>query len=70
MVGNGVSYSLGLPTPVPQTGNWYGIATNPFNISNLEPCAYLVTLSVDLLLTTGDDSFPNPLQDQIAFCLS
>jgi hypothetical protein len=70
MVGNGVSYSLGLPTPVPQTGNWYGIATNPFNISNLEPCAYLITLSVDLLLTTGDDSFPNPLQDQIAFCLS
>lgn len=70
LVGNGVSYDLGLPTPVPQTGNWYGTATNPFDITKLEPCAYLVTLSVDLLLTNGDDSFPNPLQDQIAFCLS
>lgn len=71
MVGDAVSYTLTtLPTPIPQTGDWYGTAGNPFTITDLPPCAYLVTLSVDLLLTNGDSEFPNPLIDQIAFCLS
>jgi hypothetical protein len=36
-------------------------------MSTLPPCAYIVSLSVQILLTTGD-SAPNPLIDQIAFC--
>lgn len=47
--------------------NRFGYATPGFPVSDLTPCAYLVTLSVDLLLTTGDTQ-PLPLQDQIAFC--
>jgi hypothetical protein len=62
-------YGFTLP-PVPQTGNWYGTATNDFALADLEPCAYLITLSASLLLTTGDSDFPNPLIDQFAFCLS
>jgi hypothetical protein len=63
-------YGFTLPTPLPQTGNWYGTAINNFNVADLEPCAYLVTLNVSLLLTTGDTDFPNPLVDQFAFCAS
>ena len=70
MVGDGGSFGFTLPTPVPQTGDWYGTAMNDFTLADLPPCAYLVTLSVDLLLTTGDSAFPSPLIDQIAFCLS
>jgi hypothetical protein len=70
MAGPGGPYGFTLPMPVPQTGDWYGTATNDFNLADLEPCAYIVTLSVNLLLTTGDSSVPGPLIDQIAFCLS
>jgi hypothetical protein len=70
MVGDGGSFAFTLPAPILPTGNWYGTATNDFTLSELPPCAYLITLSVDLLLTTGDSEFPNPLQDQIAFCLA
>jgi hypothetical protein len=38
-------------------------------VSSLTPCAYIVELSVEVLLTTGD-SVPLPLEDQIAFCKS
>jgi hypothetical protein len=69
MVGDGVSYNFNLPAPIPQTGNWYGTAGNPFTISDLPACAYLITLSVSLLLTNGDSGYP-VLSDQIAFCLS
>jgi hypothetical protein len=63
-------YNFTVPTPLLQTGDWYGTAVpNGWTLSQLEPCAYLVTLKVPLLLTTGD-SVPDPLQDQIAFCLS
>ena len=68
MVGDGGSFGFTLPTPVPQTGDWYGVAANDFTLADLPPCAYLVTLSVDLLLTTGDAAFPGPLIDQFAFC--
>ena len=36
-------------------------------IANLDKCAYLVTMSVTLLLTTGD-SVPDPIHDVVAFC--
>jgi hypothetical protein len=68
MAGDGGSFTFTMP-PVPETGEWYGVATNNFNLAKLTPCAYIVTLAVDLLLTTGDSAFPGPLIDQIAFCL-
>jgi hypothetical protein len=48
--------------------NWYGVAVpDGWTFSDLDPCAYLLKLSVDPLLTTGD-SDPLPLVDYIAFC--
>lgn len=44
----------------------FGVATLNFNPANLSPCAYLLSLSTQLLLTTGD-SVPSNLVDQIAF---
>lgn len=70
MDGPGGPYSFTLPTPLPETGDWHGTAVNDFVLSDLIPCAYLVTLSVLPLLTTGDLAFGPPLQDQIAFCKS
>lgn len=70
MIGPGGPYSFTLPTPIPETGDWYGTAANDFVLANLTPCAYIVTLAVNLLLTTGDSDFPSPLIDQIAFCLT
>ena len=70
MVGPGGPYNFTLPTPIPETGDWYGTAApSGWSLGTLTPCAYIVTLSVNLLLTTGD-SDPLPLIDQIAFCLS
>lgn len=36
-------------------------------IASLDKCAYLVTMSVTLLLTTGDTA-PDPIYDVVAFC--
>ena len=47
--------------------NRFGTATNDFNIADLEDCAYIVDLAVNLLLTTGD-STPDAIRDQVAFC--
>jgi hypothetical protein len=70
MTGPGGPYNFTLPTPVPETGDWYGTATpSGWTLSSLTPCAYIVTLSVTPLLTTGDAE-PTPLYDQIAFCLT
>jgi hypothetical protein len=69
MTGPGGPYGFTLPTPLPETGNWFGTAENDFDLGTLTPCAYIVTLSVSLLLTTGDADFGSPLIDQIAFCL-
>jgi hypothetical protein len=41
--------------------------TPPDTIANLQNCAYIVTLSAVLLLTTGD-TVPNPIDDVVAFC--
>jgi hypothetical protein len=41
----------------------------PWSFAKLPPCAYLLRLEVDVLLTTGDaDISPEPLVDYIAFC--
>ncbi len=52
-----------LPPPVPI--NWYGSVL--YNIDGLPDCAYILTLSVDVLLTDGSNN-PDPRYDQIAFC--
>lgn len=66
MSGPGGPYGFSLAGPV--TPNTFGTATpSGFVVADLEPCAYIVTLTVGLLLTTGDSS-PNPLYDQLAFC--
>lgn len=67
MTGPGGPYNFSLPL-IPETGDWYGkAAPSGWKLGDLKPCAYLVTLAVTLLLTTGD-SIPNPIYDQIAFC--
>lgn len=43
-----------------------GAATYNFNVNDLNPCAYILSLGVELLLTTGDGN-PGNLVDQIAF---
>ena len=69
MIGPGGPFPFSLPTPEPETGEWFGVATpNGWKLSDLTPCAYIVQLSVDLLLTTGDEDFGPPIIDQIAFC--
>ena len=66
MTGPGGPYAFTLPAASP--GQRFGTAApSGWTIGSLLPCAYLVTLSVQLLLTTGD-SDPNNLYDQIAFC--
>jgi len=46
----------------------FGSATlNGVAVGDLEPCAYLITLSVDVLLTDGDH-YPGMLIDQRPFC--
>ncbi len=53
------------------TSNRFGTASVVLpagvTIADLNKCAYLVTLSVPLLLTTGD-THPDPLEDEVAFC--
>ena len=53
--------------PAPVAGEQFGTATPTFNVGNLHPCAYIVTLEMQLQLTTGD-GVPSDLFDQIAFC--
>jgi hypothetical protein len=65
MSGPGGPYGFTLPAAV--AGERFGTATPGFTVADLAPCAYIVTLSVQLLLTTGD-SIPSDLIDQIAFC--
>ncbi len=65
LTGPGGPYGFTLPAPV--VGEQFGTATNGFVVTTLPKCAYIVTLSVDALLTTGD-STPNAVHDQVAFC--
>jgi hypothetical protein len=65
MAGGGMTWGFTLPPATP--GQIAGAATNNFAVSDLPPCAYIVTLETQVLLTTGD-SIPDPVYDQIAFC--
>lgn len=66
MSGPGGPYAFSLAGPV--TPNRFGTATpSGFVVSDLQPCAYIVGISADVLLTTGDSN-PLPLYDQLAFC--
>ncbi|MDH5228955.1 MAG: carboxypeptidase regulatory-like domain-containing protein [Gammaproteobacteria bacterium] len=68
MTGPGGPYHFSIPTgPTPPDRFGTAIAAAGFDISSLQPCAYLITLSVNVLLDTGDDK-PDPVWDQIAFC--
>jgi hypothetical protein len=75
MIGPGGPYSFNLPPAVPGerfgSTNSFFVASDPahtpVNVGDLQNCAYLLTLSTQLLLTTGD-SAPGNLTDQIAFC--
>lgn len=66
MTGPGGPYSFTLPS-ASTPGDLHGNATPDFSISDLEPCAYIVNMSVQALLTDGDD-IPSNLHDEIAFC--
>lgn len=66
MIGPGGPYTFN-PVLGGTTDNRFGTATNNFNIADLEDCAYIVRLSVNILLTTGDSS-PDPIGDEVAFC--
>ena len=65
MSGPGGPYAFTLP--VPTADELAGTATPSFAVAPLQQCAYVVHLSVQLLLTTGDTT-PLPLTDLIAFC--
>ena len=69
MTGPGGPYAF--TAPAASGDERAGTATPPsgFDPADLDACAYIVTLSVQLLLTTGD-SAPDNLVDQIAFCKS
>jgi len=72
MTGGGGTHTFDLPpTTLPPAGpgEWYGTATphGGWTVNDLEPCAYLVTLEITVLLTDGDTNL-TPLYDQIAFC--
>ncbi len=70
--GPGGPYAFDLEPPAAQEPgeSWYGTAiSSGWNFKELSPCAYLLRLAVDVLLTTGDPgSDPAPLEDYIAFC--
>ncbi|MET1110064.1 MAG: hypothetical protein ABWX67_00910 [Allosphingosinicella sp.] len=66
--------TIGAPPPATLTAptgglpdERFGIAGMDFTANDLAPCAYIVTLSTQLLLTTGD-TVPSNLVDQMAFC--
>jgi hypothetical protein len=75
--GPGGPYSFDLsPATAQDPGeNWHGTATpstvgsppTPWTFNSLPPCAYLLKIGVDVLLTTGD-AVPSTLVDYIAFC--
>ena len=69
MDGPGGPYAFTLtPDAASSPTDFFGTAApDGFVVSDLRPCAYLVTLSVGVSLTDGDHD-PDPLIDQIAFC--
>lgn len=70
MDGPGGPYGFTMTPDVGSTPqDYYGTATSDgtWTVDQLKPCAYLITLKVDVNLTTGDGE-PGPLIDQRPFC--
>jgi hypothetical protein len=69
MAGPGGPFAFTLTPDVASSNvDYFGVATpNGFVVKDLRPCAYLVTLTVDVLLTDGAGG-PGSLTDQVAFC--
>jgi hypothetical protein len=69
LTGPGGPYAFTLvPDGSSTAGNMFGTATpNGWTLAGLPDCAYFVDLSVNVLLTTGDNA-PNPMHDLFAFC--
>ena len=76
--GPGGPYAFDLNPASPEVAgeNWFGTATPQlfgtppvprWTFASLLPCAYLLEISVTVLLTTGD-GVPNALVDYVAFC--
>ncbi|WP_138429570.1 carboxypeptidase regulatory-like domain-containing protein [Fodinibius saliphilus] len=66
MTGPGGPYGFNIPA-APTSGDHYGTATPNFSVADLNPCAYIVSMSVQVLLTDGDHT-PHNRYDKIAFC--
>ena len=70
--GPGGPFAFDLVPAAPQVAgqSWFGTATpNGWTFQGLSPCAYLLKLGVEVLLTTGEPgSHPGTLVDYIAFC--
>jgi hypothetical protein len=63
----GYAFTL-TPDGASSSVDFFGTASpNGFVVKNLKPCAYLVTLTVNVSLTDGDNN-AGSLTDQIAFC--
>ncbi|NGP89958.1 carboxypeptidase-like regulatory domain-containing protein [Fodinibius halophilus] len=67
MKGPGGPYGFTNFPAAPTTGDHSGTATPDFNVADLQPCAYIVNMSVQILLTDGDHT-PSNLHDEIGFC--
>ncbi|HEV7645849.1 MAG TPA: hypothetical protein VGO50_18055 [Pyrinomonadaceae bacterium] len=67
MDGPGGPYSFTLPAPASPGEDHFGTAVNGFTVGDLQKCAYIVKLYVEILLTTGDWNHSG-LYDQIPFC--
>jgi hypothetical protein len=70
--GPGGPFAFDLSPAAPQVAgeSWFGTATpSGWTFASLAPCAYLLKLGVEVLLTTGDPgSNTGTLVDYIAFC--
>ncbi len=68
MTGPGAPFDFAPLPAITQTGDWFNtINASPTLIAT--PCAYVVTMTVGVLLTDGDGHTPGPITDQIAFCV-
>jgi hypothetical protein len=67
--GGPFAFDLNPNAPEDAGENWYGTATpsGGWTFGSLAPCAYILELTVQVLLTTGD-AIPDDLVDYIAFC--
>ena len=68
MTGGGTTRTFNPPSGAAPGPEWFGTAApTGFTVNDLDPCAYLITLQIAVLLTDGDIDVGS-LYDQIAFC--